>query len=570
MTFPGSRPPGWRLKPIGKYGLPASIDVARNGLTIGRENSSACVIAGEHWTMVSGMHALLEFEGPELVVRDLDSTNGTFVNEERVEAAVLESGDVLQLGPEGPRFLVFHSAGVEATAVVENRALAQAVERGTPASLGETAMLRLKRALGLEEAQAATRRVERRQGKHLLLGAAALGILALAGIVALTRIGRENRDEVQRANQSHALRVTALERESARRVGQVERRNDELEQANRALAAKFEVGLASMGRELEQRIADSYVARTAWEDQRDGLEQQRRALEARIEELRASRAGSKEELDALSRRLESTVVDLARYSPSELEAGRLAEVMHVRSAVVMIETRVVFREQETRKLLHLSQNTGEGSGVNLRDEGEVLDQRSSGSGFVVSDQGYILTNAHVAVPSDFKEPMEITADNEVLAEVELSVVFSGSSRRLSAELVQLDDEDAHDFALIKIEPFEGMPHIELPDLDTAVPEPGTEVYLSGFPLGTFAVQEGDRVIASTLKGILSRRVGPYVQIDAGVHPGISGGPVTDASGKLIGVVCSVQATPKGEIAATIGYALPIGAARRVLIAELFR
>ena len=115
-----------------------------------------------------------------------------------------------------------------------------------------------------------------------------------------------------------------------------------------------------------------------------------------------------------------------------------------------------------------------------------------------------------------------------------------------------------------------MPRLELSDLDSPPPAAGTEVYLCGFPLGTFAVQEGDRVIASTLKGILSRRVGPYVQIDAGVHPGISGGPVTDANGKVIGVVCSVQATPKGEIAAAIGYALPIGSARRMLSADVLR
>ena len=115
-----------------------------------------------------------------------------------------------------------------------------------------------------------------------------------------------------------------------------------------------------------------------------------------------------------------------------------------------------------------------------------------------------------------------------------------------------------------------MPRLQIEDFDSPPPAAGTEVYLCGFPLGTFAVQEGDRVIASTLKGILSRRVGPYVQIDAGVHPGLSGGPVTDANGKVIGVVCSVQATPKGEIASSIGYALPISSARRVLPAEAVR
>ena len=520
--------------------------------------------------MVSTVHARLEFEAGKLVVRDLDSTNGSFLNNVRVEAAELSSGDVLQLGPDGPRFLVFEAAGHDATTVVEANAVVTAAARATSMSLGDTAMITLKRALGLDEAQARTSRLLNRQGKHLLLGGAVLLLLVCAGVVALTHLEREGKQAVERVAKRSSERVSALEVESGRRVAEVERRNEELESANLALATKLESGMLSMGRDLEERIATSYVARAAWDEQRVGLETQRKTLEARLEELRDSRAGSQGEIDALSQRLEGTLADLAQYSPREIEAEKLAEVLHVRSAVVMIETRVIFREQETKKLLHLSQSLQSGSGINLRDEGDVLDQRSSGSGFVVSPSGYILTNAHVAAPSDFRDPIELTESNEVLPEVELSVVFSGTSRRYPARLVQLDDEDDHDFALIKIEPFEGMPHLEIPDLDTPPPEPGTEVYLCGFPLGTFAVQEGDRVIASTLKGILSRRVGPYVQIDAGVHPGISGGPVTDSQGRLIGVVCSVQATPKGDIAATIGYALPISSARRVLVADLLR
>jgi S1-C subfamily serine protease len=265
--------------------------------------------------------------------------------------------------------------------------------------------------------------------------------------------------------------------------------------------------------------------------------------------------------------LETTTANLAQYSPREVEAEKLAQVKHVREAVVMIETRVVFREQESQRLLHMSMNARGVSEVNLRNEGDVLDQKSSGSGFVISPDGYILTNAHVALPSEFRESMDVGEANHIVPEVDLAVVFSGTSRRIPAHLVLLDVEEDQDFALIKIEPFEGMPRLALEDLDTPPPAAGAEVYLCGFPLGTFAVQEGDRVIASTLKGILSRRVGPYVQIDAGVHPGISGGPVTDVDGKVIGVVCSVQATPKGEIAATLGYALPISSARRVLPAE---
>lgn len=565
MTFPGSRPPGWRLKPIGKYGLPTSIDIGRAGLTIGREPANSCPITGERWTMVSATHARLEFEGSRLVVHDLGSTNGTFLNDVRIDGAELGSGDVLQLGKDGPRFLVFHALGLEATVVEDDAPPAARV----PASLGETAMISLKRALGLEQAQANATRLEQNQKRQVLAAAMTLCVLALAGVVGFSRLRRAGEDGVARLERSQEARVAALERESTRRVAEVERQNEELAEQNRELSERIESGLARVGGELEQRIADSYVAREAWDAQRIGLEAQRVQIEARLTELRASRDGSAEELGQLSRRLEETIANLEPFNPREIEAEKLAEVLHVRSAVVMIESRVVFREPLSQKLLHMDEDALEGSQVNLRDEGSVLEQRSSGSGFVVSPDGLILTNAHVASPADFRDPISITDDDAVLPEVELSVVFSGSSTRYPASLVRLDAEDENDFALIRIEPFAGMPSLRIPDLDAPPPEPGTEVYLCGFPLGTFAIQEGDRVIASTLKGILSRNVGPYVQIDAGVHPGISGGPVTDSHGKVIGVVCSVQATPGGEIAATIGYALPIGAARRVLPAELF-
>lgn len=111
--------------------------------------------------------------------------------------------------------------------------------------------------------------------------------------------------------------------------------------------------------------------------------------------------------------------------------------------------------------------------------------------------------------------------------------------------------------MIKIEPFDGMPHLARFDVDEASPSPGSEVYLFGFPLGMHALQEGERVIASTFKGILSRVVDPYLQVDAGVHPGNSGGPVTDAAGRVVGVVTAGQRLPEGDLVFTIGYAIPI-------------
>lgn len=570
MTFPGSRAPGWRLKSIGKYGLPTSLDVPKDGLVIGRDPWSTCRITGEQWGMVSRVHSRLELIDEKLFVHDCDSSNGTFVNEERTESAELHSGDVLQLGPEGPKFLIFHAVGLESTTVVEGRAIVKATTRQGVAGLGDTAMVTLKRALGLDEVHANASRVESSQKRHFAIAGAALCTLALAGVVSYSHIWNEGKKDVQIVDMRSKARAKAAMRESERRINAVQRETEQLQDANLELATRLEESLLTFGRHLEDRIANSYVAREAWDCERLALEDQRATLEMRLKELRGASDVSAGETAQLAERLEKTIAELARFNPQEIEAQKLVDLLHVRSAVVMIESRVIFREPTTKRLLHSSLTSGGESAVNLRNEGFVLDQRSSGSGFVISPSGYIMTNAHVAVPSDFVDPLEITEGNEVIPEVELEVVFSGSSERIPAQLILVDDSGDQDFALIKIEPFEGMALLELADLDASAPEPGSEVYLCGFPLGTFAVQEGDRVIASTLKGILSRSVGPYVQIDAGVHPGLSGGPVTNAQGKVIGIVCSVQATPMGEIAAAIGYALPISSARSVLPADALR
>ena len=102
-----------------------------------------------------------------------------------------------------------------------------------------------------------------------------------------------------------------------------------------------------------------------------------------------------------------------------------------------------------------------------------------------------------------------------------------------------------------------MPHLKDFHLRTRAPEPGGDLYLLGFPLGNFALQEGRTVIASTFRGILSRFVDGSLQVDAGVHPGNSGGPITDPLGHVIGVVSSLQATPEQTAVYTIGYGIPI-------------
>ena len=182
---------------------------------------------------------------------------------------------------------------------------------------------------------------------------------------------------------------------------------------------------------------------------------------------------------------------------------------------------------------------------------------STGSGFCVDEQGWIITNAHVVQPADARAMLEAARDMDMEPLLSIQAVFSGGSVRHEVAVARVADAPGEDLALVKIEPFPGMPFIEDFSVDTPPPVAGSDVYLFGFPLGNYALQQGETVIASTFRGIMSRFVDGRMQVDAGVHPGNSGGPVTDGNGKVIGVVFSVQALPDQSAVYTIGYAIPV-------------
>jgi len=94
-------------------------------------------------------------------------------------------------------------------------------------------------------------------------------------------------------------------------------------------------------------------------------------------------------------------------------------------------------------------------------------------------------------------------------------------------------------------------------VDVDVPPPGTAVRLFGFPLGTQLRQEEGRVSGSIFAGMVSRWIPPFLQVQGVVYPGLSGGPMVDADGTVLGVVSAVQKMQTGQIASDIGFVLPI-------------
>ena len=153
----------------------------------------------------------------------------------------------------------------------------------------------------------------------------------------------------------------------------------------------------------------------------------------------------------------------------------------------------------------------------------------SGSGFIVSPQGHVLTNAHVIDKAAW-----------------LNVVFP-DGRRSTPTIVASDS--AQDIALLIVETGRTLPALPL---GRSVRQ-GEEVLALGFPMGL----EGDM---TATKGIISAlrtsRGASYVQTDAALNPGNSGGPLVNTRGEVVGMNTSVFRGPEGIPAAEgIGFAI---------------
>lgn len=181
------------------------------------------------------------------------------------------------------------------------------------------------------------------------------------------------------------------------------------------------------------------------------------------------------------------------------------------------------------------------------------DSQGLGSGFVVSDDGYILTNAHVV------ESQGQRADR-------VDVVFKGeenTSEQVSAELVGLDLEA--DVAVLKVDPDDvkgGLKPLPLGDSEQVTV--GEPVVAIGNPLGfDFSVTTG---VVSAVDRSLESPAGPGyiipngIQTDAAINQGNSGGPLINAVGEVIGINEQIVSQTGGNQG--LGFAVPINTARR--------
>ena len=169
---------------------------------------------------------------------------------------------------------------------------------------------------------------------------------------------------------------------------------------------------------------------------------------------------------------------------------------------------------------------GRSGGVEKRESGAL------GSGFVVSEDGYIITNNHVVSNAD-----------------EIFVKFS-DGREYRTKLIGTSPEV--DIAVLKIEANEKFKPLEFSDSDKI--EIGQWSIAFGNPMGLNDSMTVGVISAAGRSSLGIEEIENFIQTDAAINQGNSGGPLIDINGKVIGVNTAILSTSGGSVG--LGFAIP--------------
>lgn len=170
-------------------------------------------------------------------------------------------------------------------------------------------------------------------------------------------------------------------------------------------------------------------------------------------------------------------------------------------------------------------------------------EKHQGSGFIIDEEGHILTNYHVI---------------EGVSSVKVAL-YDGKT--LDAEVVGTDPQD--DLALLKVDADEVSDIAPLPLGDSDAVKPGQMAIALGSPFGL----EGT-ITVGVISGVerelrtAGREMTNMLQTDAAINPGNSGGPLLNSEGEAIGVNTAIESPDSGAYG--IGFAVPINTAKSAL------
>ncbi|MBD2353970.1 trypsin-like peptidase domain-containing protein [Tolypothrix sp. FACHB-123] len=248
-------------------------------------------------------------------------------------------------------------------------------------------------------------------------------------------------------------------------------------------------------------------------------------------------AGNQEKLSQSASNLAVSPVNAAPPLPAATDPNFITEVVQrVGPAVVRINSSRTVRSRIPEEFNDPFFRRFFGSQIPIPQERQV--QRGTGSGFIVSKDGRILTNAHVVDGADT-----------------VTVVLK-DGRSFQGKV--LGKDELTDVAVVKIQ-AENLPTVSIGNSDQL--QPGQWAIAIGNPLGLDnSVTTG--IISGT--GRSSNQIGApdkrvqFIQTDAAINPGNSGGPLLNARGEVIGMNTAIIQGAQG-----LGFSIPINTAQRI-------
>ena len=235
---------------------------------------------------------------------------------------------------------------------------------------------------------------------------------------------------------------------------------------------------------------------------------------------------NEEKKDQKEQTQQTSQEDLKKYTKNAVETQDAFVQVHknTKDSIVNIRTKktvVVNTYNPLEELLF-----GRSGGEEKRESGAL------GSGFVVSEDGYIVTNNHVVSNAD-----------------EIFVKFS-DGREYRTRLVGTSPEV--DIAVLKIESNEKFKPLEFSDSDKI--EIGQWSIAFGNPMGLNDSMTVGVISASGRSSLGIEEIENFIQTDAAINQGNSGGPLIDINGKVIGVNTAILSTSGGSVG--LGFAIP--------------
>jgi len=165
--------------------------------------------------------------------------------------------------------------------------------------------------------------------------------------------------------------------------------------------------------------------------------------------------------------------------------------------------------------------------------------QGSGSGFIIDEEGFVVTNNHVV-----EHAAEIT-------------VTTGDGRQFAAELIGADEKT--DLAVLQIDTDEALPFARFGDSENT--RVGDWVIAIGNPFG-LGGSATTGIVSARGRDIQSGPFDDFLQIDAPINRGNSGGPLFDLEGQVIGVNTAIYSPNGGNVG--IGFAIPSAQAKTVI------